>query len=306
MIEIISFSLIFLMISFASIFLKDYKETIEEGKLENGNFLILGVIGVVINFFDALGLGSFAPATAILKSSKLCDEKSIPGTLNVATTIPVALEAIILLKIIKIDIPTTLEMVFFCTLGACLGAKYVSKLPEKKVQECIGTVLLVFAVVMMAALFKAIPLGGEAFALKDVQLIIGVIGSFLIGALTVIGIGPYAPFFALIFVLGMSAKAAFATMVVCCAFLQPISSSRFIREGAHNRRVSLPLNLFGILGVIAAAYVFKEIPPDMFKWMMVAIVVFSSVMMIKSARLKIGALSGPLISSITKDLEIKR
>jgi len=157
------------MISFASVFLKDYKETIEEGKLENGNFLILGVIGVVINFFDALGLGSFAPTTAVLKATKLCDEKLIPGTLNVATTIPVALEAIILLKIIRIDIPTTLEMVFFCTLGACIGAKYVSKLPEKKVQECTGAVLLIFAVVMMAALFKAIPLGGEAFALKDMQ-----------------------------------------------------------------------------------------------------------------------------------------
>ena len=40
-------------------------------------------IGFVTNFFDTLGIGSFAPTTSLFKFFRLAPDEKIPGTLNV-------------------------------------------------------------------------------------------------------------------------------------------------------------------------------------------------------------------------------
>src|SRR6187549_489772 len=52
-------------------------------------------IGLVTNFFDTLGIGSFAPTTAIYKFFKFVPDRLIPGTLNVGHTIPTITQAFI-------------------------------------------------------------------------------------------------------------------------------------------------------------------------------------------------------------------
>src|SRR3984957_20164960 len=44
------------------------------------------LIGFVTDFFDTLGIGSFAPTTAIYKLRRIVPDELIPGTLNVGTT----------------------------------------------------------------------------------------------------------------------------------------------------------------------------------------------------------------------------
>lgn len=50
-----------------------------------------------MNFFDALGIGSFATTTAAYGLFRLVDDKKIPGTLNAGVAIPVIFEALLLL-----------------------------------------------------------------------------------------------------------------------------------------------------------------------------------------------------------------
>ncbi|MFY9551872.1 MAG: permease, partial [Thermoanaerobaculia bacterium] len=45
-------------------------------------------IGFVTNFFDTLGIGSFAPTTSIFKLKRLVPDERIPGTLNVGHALP--------------------------------------------------------------------------------------------------------------------------------------------------------------------------------------------------------------------------
>src|ERR1700752_1857922 len=52
-------------------------------------------MSVVINFFDTLGIGSFAPTTAILKLQKRMPDEQIPGTLNVGYALPTLAQALI-------------------------------------------------------------------------------------------------------------------------------------------------------------------------------------------------------------------
>ena len=47
--------------------------------------------GFVTNFFDTLGIGSFAPSTVIFRFRQMVPDELIPGTLNVGHTLPVVL-----------------------------------------------------------------------------------------------------------------------------------------------------------------------------------------------------------------------
>ena len=47
------------------------------------------LIGFVTNFFDTLGIGSFAPTTAIFRLFRMVQDELIPGTLVVGHALPV-------------------------------------------------------------------------------------------------------------------------------------------------------------------------------------------------------------------------
>lgn len=269
---------------FAFIFFQDYMKAKKEGRLEEGgNWFVYGIIGFVANFFDALGIGSFAPTTAVYKFLKLVDDRIIPGTLNVANCIPVVSQALIFVTVIKVDVTTLVTMIIAATAGSYFGAGIVAKLPKKRVQIGMGTALIAVAFVMLAGLLDIMPVGGTSTALTGVKLVIGLIGNFILGALMCIGIGNYAPCMALVFALGMSPKVAFPIMMGSCAFLEPVAAIKFVREGAYHKKVSLATNIFGVVGVLIAAYIVKELPLTILKWVVVAVILFTSIMMFKSA-----------------------
>ena len=60
-------------------------------------------VGAVTNFFDALGIGSFATTTAYIKLRKLVPDSFIPATLNVGHALPTIAQALIFIKLVKVD-----------------------------------------------------------------------------------------------------------------------------------------------------------------------------------------------------------
>jgi len=275
--------LIALTIYFAFIFFKDYSKAQKEGKLEASSFLALGAVGFITNFFDTLGIGSFAPTTALLKNFKLSADRTIPGTLNVACTIPVVVEALIFITVIKVEPVTLVAMLLAATLGAFFGAGIVSKLPERKIQLAMGVALLVVVCLMLAGQLKLMPSGGEAIGLTGAKLVAAVIGNFILGALMTLGIGLYAPCMALVFALGLSPKIAFPIMMGSCAFLMPVASAKFIKEGAYDRKASMAITVFGTVGVLIAAYIVKSLPLDILRWLVDIVIIYTAIMMFKSA-----------------------
>jgi hypothetical protein len=63
-------------------------------------------IGAVTNFFDTLGIGSFATTTAAFRLWKLVPDRIIPGTLNVGHTLPTVAQAFIYTTVIPVDVVT--------------------------------------------------------------------------------------------------------------------------------------------------------------------------------------------------------
>ncbi|MGE3189150.1 MAG: TSUP family transporter [Vicinamibacterales bacterium] len=185
-------------------------------------------IGAVTNFFDTLGIGSFATTTASYKFWKLVPDEQIPGTLNVGHTINAVVQALVFIAVVEVEFRTLFLMIAAACAGAWLGAGVVSGLSRRMVQVGMGTALLGASVVVLAQLLDLAP-GGTALALSGTKLAIGIGGNFLLGALMTLGVGLYAPCMVLISVLGMDPTAAFPIMMGSCAFLMPVASLQFAR-----------------------------------------------------------------------------
>src|SRR5829696_4994728 len=99
-------------------------------------------LGFVTNFFDALGIGSFATSTAAFRLLKMVPDRVIPGTLNAGHTLPTVAQAYIFTSIIPVDILTLLSMIAAAVLGAWLGAGIVARWSKRSVQLGMGAALL--------------------------------------------------------------------------------------------------------------------------------------------------------------------
>lgn len=251
--------------------------------LENVSAGKTAIIGFIVNFFDVLGIGAFAPQTALLKFTKQTEDRVLPGTLNVANTIPVLIQALIFIKIVEVEPITLLTMLLSAAAGAVLGAGIVSKLAVKKIQLTMGFALFVTAFFMLSGQMDWIQGGGEAIGLTGWKLGLAVVANFILGALMTAGIGLYAPCMALIYALGMSPLVAFPIMMGSCAFLMPPASAKFIKEGAYNRKAAVSMAIPGAIAVLIAAFVVKSLPLDTLRWVVIVVIIYTSVVMFRSA-----------------------
>jgi uncharacterized membrane protein YfcA len=281
MIAFIWISLAILTVWFIIVLAKDFLK--HKNSLENSSWLKTSLIGFVVNFFDVLGIGAFAPQTALLKFTKQTDDKLIPGTMNVANTLPVLLQALIFITIIEVDPLTLVLMLVSAAIGAIVGAGIVAKLSEKKIRLTMGFALLVTATFMFARNMEWIQGGGDAIGLYNGKLVIAIIANFFLGAVMTAGVGLYAPCMALVFALGMSPKVAFPIMMGSCAFLMPPASIRFIREGAYNRKAAVAMAIPGVVAVLIAAFIVKSLPLDVLRWLVIVVILYTSVVMLRAA-----------------------
>ena len=244
--------------------------------------------GSITNFFDTLGIGSFAPQTSIFKFFKLVDDRIIPGTMNVGNTIPTVTQAFIFMTAVKVEPLTLVAISLAAPIGAVLGAGIVAKMSRPRIQFGMGVGLTIVALIILSGLLQLLPLGGEAIGLTGWKLVLAMIMSFVFGALQTIGVGFYAPCMAMVYALGMHPLTAFPIMMTATAMLMAAGSARFVKEDAYDRKAAVALTIAGIAGVFLAAFVVKSLPLTFLKWLVCGIVLYTAVWMFISARKKIG------------------
>ena len=239
-------------------------------------------IGFVTNFFDTLGIGSFATTTTFFRFLKLVKDEVIPGTLNVGHTLPTITQAFIYITILEVDMTTLILLIVASVLGMWIGAGITTKWPRRKIQIGMGVALLAAAAFLLYKISTK-PAEVGSLELQGTKLWIGVAGNFLLGALMSLGIGLYGPCMIMIILLGMNPKAAFPIMMGSCAFLMPVGSAQFIRKGSYNLRAALGLALGGIPAVLIAAYIVKELDLKYVMGLVVVVVVYTAISMLRSA-----------------------
>jgi len=245
--------------------------------------LVQTAIGFITNFFDTLGIGSYATTTSIYKLFRLVPDRLIPGTLLVGHMWPTVAQAVIYIHIVKVEMTSLVLLIAASVLGSWLGAGVVAGWPKSKIQVGMGCALLGAAALMLASALHYLPGGGETLGLHGWRMGVGLVGNFAFGALMNLGIGAYAPSLILFGFLGMDLKAVFPVMMGSCAFIMPTSGIRFIGRGSYSPRAALGLALGGVPGVLLAAYVVRELKVSQLRWLVIGVATYSALALLRSA-----------------------
>lgn len=243
------------------------------------------VLGAVVSFLDALGIGSFATTTAWFKFRRMVPDRLIPQTLLCGLTPGAMAQSIIFLVAFsgQLDPVLLFSCVIAVFLGGLTGVPLVTRARVWVVQStvAIGLVLAAAAYVMQGT--GIFPQGGTASSLPLGLAIVSVIANFGFGLLANFGVGNYAPTLVMFSLMGMDPRLAFPIMAGGAALMGAGSSFQHVRIGQVDLKVVLGLALGGIPAVFVAVYLVKSMPLDYLRWLVVVVVLYAAAVMAHAA-----------------------
>ena len=243
------------------------------------------VLGAVTNFFDTLGIGSFAPTMAWLKFRKVVPDRFIPCTMLVGHTPPAMTQGFIFLIILGVFVDPVLLVgcVIALLMGGLLGVRLVMRTRIWIVQLVVALALLLAAVMYTLTNLQLMPGGGTATTLPVSLMIVAIVANFIFGLLLNYGVGNYAPTLAMFSLMGMDPRLCFPIMAAGAGLSGAAASIGHIRIGEIDLRIATGITLGGIPLVFVAAYLVKEMPLETLRWLVTVVVLYASAVMFHSA-----------------------
>jgi len=239
------------------------------------------VVGFVVNFFDTLGIGSFATTTTAFRLLGRIPDELIPGTLLVGLALPVVVQAFIFVTIVEVNPAQMAILIGCCVASGWLGAGVVASISRRAIQLAMGGSLLAAAALMLLKMMELIPAGGTATTFPPSAFAIAIVTSVVLGALLTVGVGNYAPSLIVFSLLGMDPRAAFPIMMGSGAFVATVAGVRFVTRGKFDRHAALGLAAGGIPGVLVAAWFVRSLPLDALRWVVLMAVVYSAISLLR-------------------------
>ena len=243
------------------------------------------VLGAITNFFDTLGIGSFAPTMAWFKFRRLVPDRLIPCTMLVGHTPPSMTQGIIFLILLGVFVDPVLLVgcVFALLLGGIFGAPLVVQSRVWIIQLVVGVSLLVAAGFYGLTNLNLMPGGGTATSLPLTLMIVAIVANFIFGLLLNYGVGNYAPSLAMFSLMGMDPRLSFPIMAAGAGMAGAAAGIRHIRFGEIDLRLALGLTLGGIPAVFVAAFLVKSMPLEMLRWLVLVVVLYAGLVMLRAA-----------------------
>ena len=242
-------------------------------------------VGMVVNFFDTLGIGSFATTTAWLKFRNRVADRLLPQTMLTGLTPPSMLQALIFLILLGVAVDPVLLVgcILALLLGGILGAPLVARSKVWIVQAVVAAALVLAAVMYTLTNLHLMPGGGTANGLPPTLMLLAIAANFVFGVLVNYGVGNYAPTLVMLSLMGMDPRLCFPIMAGGAALTGAAASTRHIRMGEIDLRIVLGLAIGGIPAVLAAAFLVKEMPIETLRWLVTIVVLYAAAVMGRAA-----------------------
>jgi uncharacterized membrane protein YfcA len=243
------------------------------------------LLGAIVSFFDTLGIGSFAPTTAWMKFRKMVPDRQIPPTMLVGLTPPAMTESIIFLILLGVFVDPVL--LFGCSiavlLGGLVGAPLVARTRVWIVQLVVAIALILAAIAYAMTNLQLMPGGGTASALPLGLTVAAIVANFIFGILLNFGVGNYAPTLVMLSLMGMNPRLVFPIMAAGAALMGAGACVRHIQMGTTNLKVVVGLGIGGVPAVLVAAFIVKQMPLEMLRWLVIVVVLYAAAIMLRAA-----------------------
>lgn len=240
------------------------------------------LLGVVTNFFDTLGIGSFAPTTAYMKFRGIVADELIPPTLIAGYAVPTAVEAYIFITSVRIDPSLLVVCILMSILGALIGASFAARLPVRQIRLFMGVGLLIAAALFALANLGEVPAGGDATSLGAASFTVAALATFVLGLLVNVGIGIYGPLLITFSLLGLDPRAAFPVMMGSAAFQMLANGIKVLSIRPLNPALLLSMAAGAVPGVLIAAFLVRSLPLQPLRWGVVGVVSYAAFFMLFS------------------------
>lgn len=242
-------------------------------------------LGAVTNFFDTLGIGSFAPSMAWLKFRKLVPDRLLPCTMLTGYALPTLAQALIFLALLGVLVDPVLLVgcVLAVLMGGLLGAPLVTRTRVWIVQTVVAVALLVAAALYTMTNLHLMPGGGTAGGLPVPLMIVAIVANFIFGVLLNYGVGNYAPTLVMLSLMGMDPRLAFPIMAGGAALAAAGAGGRHLAMGEIDLKIATGLAIGAIPAVFVAAFIVKSLPLEMLRWLVIVVVLYAAIVMLRSA-----------------------
>jgi uncharacterized membrane protein YfcA len=225
--------------------------------------------GAVANVFDTLGISSFATTMAWMRVRGLVPDRLIPPTMAAGFTLPTVL---------------LVGCIVAMVLGGLVGAQLVTRAPVRLIQALVGVALLTAGVFFVLTNLRLMPPGGHASGLAPDLMAIVIAAHLVLGVLVNFGVGNYAPTLVMLSLFGMDPRLAFPIMTSAGAFCIAGASFGLVRREARlDLCVVLGLSVGAIPAILIAAFLVRDMPLDLLRWLVVAVVAFAGLSLLRSA-----------------------
>lgn len=245
-------------------------------------------LGAVTNFFDTLGIGSFAPTIAWFRFRKMVPDRLMPLTMFIGYTIPAILQGVIFLVLlgVKVDPLLLLGCIIAIVAGGYMGVPIAERSPVRLIQAIVGVALLIAALFYCLANLGMMPVGGTANDLPLALSIVAIVANFLFGILLSFGVGNYAPTLAMLSLMGMDPRLAFPIMAAGAGFSGIAAGYQCVRKVKLDWRIVLGMTIGAIPTVLIAAFIVKEMDLVLLRWLVVLVVTYAGVVLLMTAARK--------------------
>jgi uncharacterized membrane protein YfcA len=243
------------------------------------------LVSPIINFFDTLGIGSFAPTMAWMRFRKLVPDQRIPMTMLTGYTPSTFVQSIIFLILLGVGVDPLLLLgsVIAVAAGAYFGVPLAVGSSVRTVQLLVAAALLLAAVFYSLSNLGLMPAGGNASSLPLAETLIVVAASFIFGVLLNFGIGNYAPTLALLSLMGMDPRLVFPIMATGSTLAGAAAATRLVKLADLDLRIVLSLAVGSIPGVLVAAFLVKEMDLVLLRWLVVVVVTYAAITLLHTA-----------------------
>ena len=249
------------------------------------------LLGAVTNFFDTLGIGSFAPTIAWFRFRKLVPDRLIPLTMLAGYIVPSLLQGIIFMILlgVRVDPWLIVGCLVAMVAGGFVSIPIAAKCPIRLVQAIVGAALLLAAFFYALSNLGLMPAGGTATSLPPLLMAGAIALHFLLGILLAFGVGNYAPTLAVLSLMGMDPRLAFPIMASAAGFAGATAAARCLSLVKLDLKIAVGLTIGAIPAVLVAALIVKEMPLEILRWLVVVVVTYAGVTLLLSAARRTGA-----------------